>query len=136
LLIHRAVAPQVLPAVARDLLASKVELRVDEQALALLRDAGMMDERVIPAQPNDFGTEFLGLILSARVVDGLDEALDHIDHYGSGHSDAILTKDQAVAEAFVESVDSSVVFVNASTRFNDGAQLGMRAEIAISTQKL
>ena len=83
----------------------------------------------------DFGTEFMALILSARVVDGLDEALDHIARYGD-HSDAIITEDPHAAEAFIAAVDSSAVFVNASTRFNDGSQLGLGAEIAVSTQKL
>jgi glutamate-5-semialdehyde dehydrogenase len=85
--------------------------------------------------PSDFGTEFMALILSVRVVDSLDDALDHIADYGD-HSDAIITEDAATAEAFVAAVDSAAVFVNASTRFNDGSQLGLGAEIAVSTQKL
>lgn len=136
LLVHRAVAPRLLPQIANDLLGHGVELRVDEEAFALLQDAGMPNERITQAQPSDFGTEFLALILSVRIVGGLEEAIDHIDAYGSGHSDAILTQDPAAAEAFVGAVDSSAVFVNASTRFNDGAQLGLGAEIAVSTQKL
>jgi glutamate-5-semialdehyde dehydrogenase len=135
LLVHRAVAERALPAVARDLLEHKVELRADEEALAILHAAGVEGERVVPAQASDFGTEFMALILSIRVVDGLDEALAHIARYGD-HSDAIITEDRAAAEAFVTAVDSSAVFVNASTRFNDGGQLGLGAEIAVSTQKL
>ncbi|HET9224486.1 MAG TPA: gamma-glutamyl-phosphate reductase, partial [Roseiflexaceae bacterium] len=119
----------------RDLLAHGVELRLDEQALAIVHAAGLGGERIVPAGAGDFGTEFMALILSARVVDGLDEALDHIARYGD-HSDAIITEDRATAEAFVTAVDSSAVFVNASTRFNDGGQLGLGAEIAVSTQKL
>ncbi|HEX9372102.1 MAG TPA: glutamate-5-semialdehyde dehydrogenase, partial [Roseiflexaceae bacterium] len=134
-LVHRAVAAQALPDVARDLLAHGVELRVDEESLEILRAAGVAGERVVPAKADDFGTEFMALILSARVVDGLDEALDHIARYGD-HSDAIITENRATADAFVAAVDSSAVFVNASTRFNDGAQLGLGAEIAVSTQKL
>lgn len=83
----------------------------------------------------DFGTEFMALILSVRVVDGLDQALDHIARYGD-HSDAIITENAVTADQFVAAVDSSAVFVNASTRFNDGGQLGLGAEIAVSTQKL
>jgi glutamate-5-semialdehyde dehydrogenase len=134
-LVHRAVAAQVLPAVARDLLAQGVELRADEESLDVLNAAGVRDARIVPAGDGDFGTEFMALILSARVVDGLDAALDHIARYGD-HSDAIITEDRATAEAFVAAVDSSAVFVNASTRFNDGGQLGLGAEIAVSTQKL
>jgi glutamate-5-semialdehyde dehydrogenase len=135
ILVHRAVAAQVLPAVAHDLLAHGVELRLDEQSLAVLNAAGVRDARIVPAGDGDFGTEFMALILSARVVDGLDEALDHIARYGD-HSDAIITEDPHAAEAFIAAVDSSAVFVNASTRFNDGSQLGLGAEIAVSTQKL
>jgi glutamate-5-semialdehyde dehydrogenase len=135
ILVHRAVAEQVLPEVTRDLLTHGVELRLDEQALAIVQATGLSGERVVPAVDGDFGTEFMALILSARVVDGLDDALDHIARYGD-HSDAIITEDHTTAEAFVAAVDSSAVFVNASTRFNDGGQLGLGAEIAVSTQKL
>jgi glutamate-5-semialdehyde dehydrogenase len=135
ILVHRAVAGRVLPDVARDLLAHGVELRLDEQSLEVLRAAGVRDARIVPADDGDFGVEFMALILSARIVDGLDQALDHIARYGD-HSDAIITEDQQAAEAFVAAVDSSAVFVNASTRFNDGGQLGLGAEIAVSTQKL
>lgn len=133
LLVHREVSAYVLPVVANDLLAHNVELRCDEESTAILHAAGVMD--VKPAEPSDFGTEFMALILSIRVVDGLDEALDHIARYGD-HSDAIITDDTSTADRFVAAVDSSAVFVNASTRFNDGAQLGLGAEIAVSTQKL
>ena len=135
MLVHRAVAGKVLPDVARDLLAHGVELRADEESLGILRAAGIGDERIVPASDGDFGTEFMALILSMRVVDGLDEALAHIARYGD-HSDAIITEDPRAAEMFVTAVDSSAVFVNASTRFNDGGQLGLGAEIAVSTQKL
>ncbi|HEU4323751.1 MAG TPA: glutamate-5-semialdehyde dehydrogenase [Roseiflexaceae bacterium] len=136
LLVHRAVAGQMLPAVAADLLEHGVELRADEATLALLHAAGIASDRLAPARPEDFGVEFLSLVCSVRVVDDLDAALDHIARYGSGHSEAILTEDPNAAEAFVAAVDASVVLVNASTRFNDGAQMGLGAEIAISTQKL
>lgn len=134
-LVHRSIAAEALPAIARDLLAHSVELRADEESLAILKGAGLAGERVVPAQASDFGTEFMALVLSARVVDGLDDALEHIARYGD-HSDAIVTEDRAAADRFVAAVDSSAVFVNASTRFNDGGQLGLGAEIAVSTQKL
>lgn len=134
-LLHRSIAARILPEIARDLVASGVELRCDEESLALLQAAGVSDVRVVAAKPGDFGTEFMALIASVRVVDGLEAALEHIAEYGD-HSDAIITDDPAVADMFVRSVDSSAVFVNASTRFNDGGQLGLGAEIAVSTQKL
>lgn len=136
LLIHQQVAEAMLPAVARDLLAAGVSIRADEQTLLVLQQAGIRHELLTPAQRSDYGTEFLSLTMSTRVVDGLDAAVDHITEYGSGHSEAILTANSATAEAFVSAVDAAVVFVNASTRFNDGAQMGLGAEIAISTQKL
>jgi glutamate-5-semialdehyde dehydrogenase len=135
LLVHHSVAAQILPEVARDMIAARVELRCDERSLSILQSAGFRDSTIIPAMPSDFGTEFMALILSVRVVDSLDEALDHIADYGD-HSDAIITEDAVTAEAFVAAVDSAAVFVNASTRFNDGSQLGLGAEIAVSTQKL
>lgn len=134
-LVHRSVAHEALAAIARDLLPLNVELRADEESLAILQTAGLAGDHVVPAQTNDFGTEFMALILSTRVVDGLDEALDHIARFGD-HSDAIITEDRAAADRFVAAVDSAAVFVNASTRFNDGGQLGLGAEIAVSTQKL
>ncbi len=134
-LVHHARAEEALPAIARDLLPLGVELRLDERALAIVQAAGLAGERVGPAQAGDFGAEFMALILSARVVDSMDEALEHIGHFGD-HSDAIVTEDRAAADRFVAAVDSAAVFVNASTRFNDGGQLGLGAEIAVSTQKL
>jgi glutamate-5-semialdehyde dehydrogenase len=136
LLVQRAAAPALLPAAAAALSAAGVELRCDQESLAILADApGAAGWRMVPAGPGDFGSEFMALILSVRVVDGLDEALDHIAAYGS-HSDAILSEDAAAAARFVREVDSAAVFVNASTRFNDGGQFGLGAEVAVSTQKL
>lgn len=137
LLVQREIAPTLLPAVARSLSQAGVELRADPEALAILADApDAANWQIAPAGPADFGTEFLGLILSIRVVDGLDQALDHIATYSTGHSEAILTNDSAAAARFVNEVDSAAVFVNASTRFNDGGQFGLGAEVAVSTQKL
>jgi glutamate-5-semialdehyde dehydrogenase len=131
LLVHRAIAPRLLPLVGQDLAAAGVELRADPEALSLLAS-----ERAVPATDSDWGTEFLALVLSVKVVDGLDDALEHIWRYSTNHSDAILTQDPDAAARFVAEVDSAAVFVNASTRFNDGGQLGLGAEVAVSTQKL
>jgi glutamate-5-semialdehyde dehydrogenase len=133
LLVERAAAPRLLPLLGRDLAAAGVELRADEEALGLLRAAGVP---AVPARAADFGTEFLALVLSLRVVAGLDEALEHVHRHGSGHSEGILSEDEAASRRFVDEVDAAAVFVNASTRFNDGAELGLGAEVAISTQKL
>ncbi|MFN8482801.1 MAG: glutamate-5-semialdehyde dehydrogenase [Anaerolineae bacterium] len=130
-LVHRAVAATFLPRLAARLGAAGVELRVDERSLAIL-GAGPL---VKAAGPEDFGYEFLALRASVRVVDSLDEALDHIARYG-GHSEAIITEDYSAAMRFLDEVDSAAVFVNASTRFNDGGQFGLGAEVAISTTKL
>ncbi|MEI8166141.1 MAG: glutamate-5-semialdehyde dehydrogenase [Chloroflexales bacterium] len=137
LLVQREVAATLLPAVATDLCAAGVELRCDEASLALLSDQpAAASWHLSPATLDDFGTEFMGLMLSVKVVADLDEALDFIAAYSSGHTEAILTNDPAAAERFTREVDASAVFVNASTRFNDGGQFGLGAEVAVSTQKL
>jgi glutamate-5-semialdehyde dehydrogenase len=136
LLVHHAIASQALPKIAADLLTYDVELRVDCAALEILSAHGLDDKRIIPAHERDFGTEFLALILSIRLVDSVDEAIEHIAHYGTGHSDGILTVDPEAAETFINRVDSSAVFVNTSTRFNDAGSWGLGTEVAISNQKL
>jgi glutamate-5-semialdehyde dehydrogenase len=133
LLVHRTAAAKLLPAVGRALTEAGVELRCDPTSLTLLRRAGVP---AVPARPEDFGKEFLDKILAVRVVAGLDGALDHIARYGSSHTEAILTKDLASARRFEREVTASAVMVNASTRFNDGGELGLGAEIGISTTKL
>ena len=133
LLVHRSVAGKLLPVVGRALTEAGVELRCDPAALAALRKAGVP---AIAARPDDFGREFLDKILAVRVVAGLDGALDHIARYGSLHTEAILTKDLGNARRFEREVTASAVMVNASTRFNDGGELGLGAEIGISTTKL
>ncbi len=134
LLIHPAAASRMLADIASRLTAAGVELRCDARALSLL---GPVDERQVKAATaEDFGREFLALVLSVRVVDSLDEALEHIETHGSGHTEAIVTGDDAAAARFVDEVEAAVVLVNASTRFNDGGQLGLGAEVAISTNKL
>ena len=127
LLVHRAVADQFLPRLAAAM--PEVELRGDAATRRVLPGA-------VPATEEDFATEFLGLILSVAVVDDLDAAIDHIARFGSGHSEAIVTADLAAADRFTAEVDAAAVLVNASTRFIDGEELGLGAEIGISTQKL
>ena len=129
LLVHEAIAPAFLPVVGARLREHGVELRGCERTRALL--AG-----VTPATEDDWATEYLDLILSVRVIDSLDEAIAHIRTYGSRHTEAIVTRDNGNAMRFVREVDSSLVLVNASTRFNDGNQLGLGAEIGISTTKI
>ena len=133
LLVHRAAAARLLPPVGRALAAAGVELRCDPTALTLLRRAAV---KAVPARPDDFGKEFGEKILAVRVVPGLDGALDHIARYGSLHTEAILTRDLPSARRFEREVTASAVMVNASTRFNDGGELGLGAEIGISTTKL
>jgi glutamate-5-semialdehyde dehydrogenase len=133
LLVHRAAAERLLPAVGRALADRGVELRCDPTALAILGRAGVP---AIAACEEDFGKEFLDRILAVRVVGDLDGALAHIARYGSLHTEAILTNDLAAARRFEREVEASAVMVNASTRFNDGGELGLGAEIGISTTKL
>lgn len=132
LLVDAALAPALLPAVVARLGAAGVAFRADGAALAVL--AG--NPAVSAAAAADFDTEWLALVLGLKVVSGLDEALAHIAQHSTAHSDGILTQTEAHAARFVAEVDSAGVFVNASTRFNDGAQLGLGGETAVSTQRL
>ena len=148
MLVHENVAASFLPRVVDHLGASGVTFRADPRAIDALAShstsvgtrngasASFVDDRVLPAGDDDFDTEWLALILSMKVVGGLDEAMDHIRQHSTGHSDGILTQNRANAAHFIDSVDSAAVYVNASTRFTDGSQLGLGAEMAISTQKL
>jgi glutamate-5-semialdehyde dehydrogenase len=133
LLVHREAAAALLPAVGRALAAAGVELRCDPTALTLLHRAGVP---AVAAAPDDFGREFLDLILAVRVVPDLDAALDHIARHGTLHTESILTRDLPSARRFEREVTASAVVINASTRFNDGGELGLGAEIGISTSKL
>jgi glutamate-5-semialdehyde dehydrogenase len=129
ILVHRAVADAFLPRLAESLAAAGVEIRADEQVRAVLPDAE-------PAQESDFETEFLAPIVAIGMVDDVGDAVAHIARYSSGHSEAIVTSDVAAADRFVAEVDAAAVLVNASTRFVDGEELGLGAEVGISTQKL
>jgi len=129
LLVHAGVAPQFLPPMIRQLQKAGVEIRGCERTRQLV--AGLVE-----ATEADWSTEYLDLILSVRVVDTLDQAAAHIGRYGSAHSDAIVTSNEAHARRFVDTVDSAAVYVNASTRFTDGFQFGLGAEMGISTDRL
>lgn len=129
LLVHVEAAAELLPRLARALLEHGIELRGDERVRRLVPEAN-------PASESDWYAEYLGPIISIKVVDSLDEAIRHINHYGSHHTDAIVTADDQAARQFARRVDSSAVMINASTRFNDGGELGLGAEIGISTDKL
>jgi glutamate-5-semialdehyde dehydrogenase len=133
-LVHESIATEFRPWLVERLAADGVLFRVDEGAYAAL--GGKFREVVTPAFVTDFDTEWLSLILGLKVVSGVDEAIEHISAHSTGHSDGILTNDAGNAERFVSLVDSAAVYVNASTRFTDGSQMGLGAEIAISTQRL
>ena len=133
LLVHSEVAPAYLPRIAQEWARAGVEIHCDERALSILGPTKGI--KVLPATEEDWGKEFLSLVAAIKVVDSLQEALDHIETYGSGHSEAILTEDNASATRFLDEVDAAAVYVNASTRFTDGAQFGLGAEVGISTQK-
>ncbi|MDZ4698589.1 MAG: glutamate-5-semialdehyde dehydrogenase [Rhodothermales bacterium] len=132
-LVYRPVAEAFLPKMAERLKRHGVELRATADALAMLQQAGH-EARL--AGPEDFDTEWMSLVLGVKIVDSMDEAIAHIRRHSMDHSDAIVTRDFANANRFVNAVNSSAVFVNASTRFNDGGQFGLGAEVAVSTQKL
>ena len=134
-LVHQAVAHNFLPKLAHEFGIQKVELRADSRAMSIL-DALASGAEIKQAIPDDFGTEFLALIASVKIVDSIDEALTHISNYGSGHSEAIVSENNEVIERFLNEADASAVFANASTRFNDGGEFGLGAEVAISTNKL
>jgi glutamate-5-semialdehyde dehydrogenase len=133
LVVHSDIAPDFMPRALPELLDKGVELRVDGRTRSL---AGDLAERTTEASERDWATEFHDLILAVKVVDSLDEAIDHVNRWSSGHSEAIVTGSDDAARAFTTGVDAACVYVNASTRFTDGAEFGMGAEIGNSTQKL
>jgi glutamate-5-semialdehyde dehydrogenase len=129
LLVHRDAAPRLLPAVLDRLRADGVTVHGDDATRAIYPDA-------VPATDEDWSAEYMSLDLTVGVVDSLDDALEHIRRYSTGHTESIVTNDLANAERFLAEVDSAVVMVNASTRFTDGGEFGFGAEVGISTQKL
>ena len=136
LLVDRVIAPTFLPVIAQKLAEKKVELRVDDDRAAILKPAIRNPQSSKPAADADYFTEYNDYILNVRVVDGVKQAIDHINHYGSAHSDSIVTRDEKRAKQFLAEVDSATVYWNASTRFTDGGEFGMGAEIGISTDKI
>lgn len=129
LLVHKNIAKEFIPVVCSALREKNVEIRGDERVSALVGD-------VVRASEEDWGKEFLDYIIAAKIVDDIDEAIEHIARYSTGHSEAILTENYTNAQRFLDEIDSAAVYVNASTRFTDGNQFGFGAEIGISTQKL
>jgi len=135
-LVHQAIAGAFVPALIDHLQKSDVQFRLDPEAMKCLQENSVSREGVKEAGPNDFDQEWLSLVLSIRVVADVAEAVNHIELHSTGHSDGILTRDRHNANWFAMQVDSAAVYINASTRFTDGAQLGLGAEVAISTQRL
>ena len=133
LLVHEAIAQEFLPRVASEWGRAGVEMHADERSFSILKS--LSDVKVIPTTDSDWGKEFLSLTAAIKVVGSLDEALEHIGVFGSGHSEAIITSDLKSAQRFLTEVDAACVYVNASTRFTDGEQFGLGAEVGISTQK-
>ncbi|HEY6290466.1 MAG TPA: glutamate-5-semialdehyde dehydrogenase [Terriglobia bacterium] len=131
LLVHRAIAPEYVPRIVAKLVAAGVEVRGDQEARRL---ASGLDVRAASAE--DWFTEYSALIMAVAVVEGLDEAIAHVNHYSTSHSEAIITRDERRAREFLQRVDSAAVYWNASTRFTDGGEFGFGAEMGISTQKL
>ena len=133
LLVHAGIAQRYLPLVAAEWAKAGVEMHCDERAMSILKSKPSL--KLVPATDEDWGREFLSLVAAVKVVDSLDEALEHIEHYGSGHSEAIVTEGYSAGMRFLNEVDAACVYVNASTRFTDGGQFGLGAEVGISTQK-
>jgi glutamate-5-semialdehyde dehydrogenase len=129
LLVDEAIASKFLPDIFKRLIEAGVEIRGDEKVLAIDKTAKLATEE-------DWATEFLALILAVKVVSGVEEAIEHINKYGTKHSETIITKDKKAAKYFEDSIDAAAVYWNASTRFTDGGEFGFGAEIGISTQKL
>lgn len=127
--IHEKAEERILPLLAEELSEKHVEIRADEMACAFMNQA-------VPASEEDWGTEYLDYVISVKTVSGLDEAIQHINRYNTGHSEAIITENYSNAQRFLDEIDAAAVYVNASTRFTDGFEFGYGAEIGISTQKL
>ena len=133
ILVHNQIAQAYLPAIAREWAKAGVEMHCDKRTLTILKPIPAL--KLVAATDEDWGKEYLSLKAAIKVVDSLDEALEHIEKYGSGHSEAIVTEDHSAAMRFLHEVDAACVYTNASTRFTDGGQFGLGAEIGISTQK-
>jgi len=136
LLVHTSIAETFIPKVVERLQQGFVKFRVDQKTWQLFQGSGHTLDGISRAEEKDWDTEWLSLILGIRIVENLDEAIQHIRNHSTGHSDGILTQHQDHAEQFLQEIDSAALYVNASTRFTDGAQLGLGAEVAVSTQKI
>jgi len=136
LLVDKTVAEKFLPQIGQMLADKKVELRCDPESFAAFSKLKIQNSKFKTASEQDYFTEYNDYILNVRVVDGVRQAIDHINHYGSAHSDSIVTRNEAHAKQFLAEVDSATVYWNASTRFTDGGEFGMGAEIGISTDKI
>jgi len=134
LLVHSDVAKRYLPLIAAEWAKAGVEIHCDERAMSILQADSSL--KLVRATDEDWGKEFLSLVAAVRIMNSLDEALEHINCYGSGHSEAIITEEYGAAMRFLNEVDAACVYVNASTRFTDGGQFGLGAEVGISTQKM
>ena len=136
LIVHRGVAADFLPRAAQALTRAQVELHLDAVSMDILAGHGLPEELLVRAEESDWDREYLDLKMGVRVVDSLDQAIEHINRHSTGHTEAILARDYEAVEEFSRRVDSAVIMVNASTRFTDGGMFGMGAELGISTQKL
>jgi glutamate-5-semialdehyde dehydrogenase len=134
ILVHKDIAASFIPEAAKELAKAGVEMHCDESSMAILKSKRGLKLKATVEE--DWGKEFLALIAAVKVVDSLDEALEHIAKYGSGHSEAIITEDYTSGMRFLNEVDAACVYINASTRFTDGSQFGLGAEVGISTQKM
>lgn len=136
LLVHRDVAERFIPLAARALAEAQVEMHADERAYSLIDKAGIDGANFVQAIDEDWDTEYLALKIGIRIVDSLDEAIEHINRHSTGHTESIIAEDYSAIEEFTSRIDSAVVMVNASTRFTDGGVFGFGAELGISTQKM
>jgi glutamate-5-semialdehyde dehydrogenase len=134
LLVHKDIADAYLPKIATEFVKAGVEMHCDVKSQSNLHQVPGL--KLVPADDDDWGKEFLSLTIAIKVVASLNEALEHISNYGSGHSEAIVTKNNETAMRFLNEVDAACVYANASTRFTDGSQFGLGAELGISTQKM
>lgn len=135
-LVHRNIASHFLPELVRRMRGGKVEMHLDPKALKIVNEGIFPSAHIVPASESDWDKEWLSLVLGVKVVEHIEEAIAHIQKHSSGHSDGILTANLKHSKQFVDEIDSAAVYVNASTRFTDGGQFGLGAEVAISTQKL
>lgn len=134
LLVHADIADSYLPKIAAELAKAEVEMHCDEASMAILKSSSGL--KLVPATDEDWGKEFLSLVIAIKIMPSLDEAIEHVQQYSSGHSEAIISENYTAVMRFLNEVDAACVYANASTRFTDGSQFGLGAELGISTQKM